>query len=124
MLLRLRRLIASYLDIMIISFVIYYPCKLLEILFKNNIVLNIISAIFIVFILYILILNKDGIIGYESIGKKIMRLKIYKDEKRLEDKKILRKRNFLSFWDLPFYIINVLFDNKTEGDIKCNTEVK
>lgn len=124
MLLRLRRLIASYLDIMIISFVIYYPCKLLEILFKNNIVLNIISAILIVVILYILILNKDGIIGYESIGKKIMRLKIYKDEKRLEDKKILRKRNFLSFWDLPFYIINVLFDNKTEGDIKCNTEVK
>lgn len=118
MLLRLRRLIASYLDIMIISFVIYYPCKLLEILFKNNIVLNIISAILIVVILYILILNKDGIIGYESIGKKIMRLKIYKDEKRLEDKKILRKRNFLSFWDLPFYIINVLFDNKTEGDIK------
>lgn len=124
MLLRLRRLIASYLDIMIISFVIYYPCKLLEILFKNNIVLNIISAILIVVILYILILNKDSIIGYESIGKKIMRLKIYKDEKRLEDKKILRKRNFLSFWDLPFYIINVLFDNKTEGDIKCNTEVK
>lgn len=124
MLLRLRRLIASYLDIMIISFVIYYPCKLLEILFKNNIVLNIISAILIVVILYILILNKDGIIGYESIGKKIMRLKIYKDEKRLEDKKILRKRNFLSFWDLPFYIINVLFGNKTEGDIKCNTEVK
>ena len=124
MLLRLRRLIALYLDIMIISFVIYYPYKLLEILFKNNIVLNIISAILIVVILYILILNKDGIIGYESIGKKIMRLKIYKDEKRLEDKKILRKRNFLSFWDLPFYIINVLFDNKTEGDIKCNTEVK
>ena len=124
MLLRLRRLIASYLDIMIIPFVIYYPCKLLEILFKNNIVLNIISAILIVVILYILILNKDSIIGYESIGKKIMRLKIYKDEKRLEDKKILRKRNFLSFWDLPFYIINVLFDNKTEGDIKCNTEVK
>lgn len=109
---------------MIISFVIYYPYKLLEILFKNNIVLNIISAILIVVILYILILNKDSIIGYESIGKKIMRLKIYKDEKRLEDKKILRKRNFLSFWDLPFYIINVLFDNKTEGDIKCNTEVK
>ena len=53
-----------------------------------------------------------------------MRLKIYKDEKRLEDKKILRKRNYLSFWDLPFYVINVLFDNKTEGDIKCNTEVK
>lgn len=124
MLLRLRRLIASYLDIMIISFVIYYPCKLLEILFKNNIVLNIISAILIVVILYILILNKDGIIGYESIGKKIMRLKIYKDGKRLEDKRILRKRNYLSFWDLPFYVINVLFDNKTEGDIKCNTEIK
>lgn len=124
MLLRLRRLIASYIDIMLISFIIYYPFKLLEILFKNNMVLNIISAILIVVILYILILNKDGIMGYESIGKKIMRLKIYKDGKRLEDKKILRKRNYLSFWDLPFYVINVLFDNKTEGDIKCNTEVK
>ena len=124
MLLRLRRLIASYIDIMLISFIIYYPFKLLEILFKNNMVLNIISAILIVVILYILILNKDGIMGYESIGKKIMRLKIYKDGKRLEDKKILRKRNYLSFYDLPFYVINVLFDNKTEGDIKCNTEVK
>ena len=124
MLLRLRRLIASYLDIMIISFVIYYPCKLLEILFKNNIVLNIISAILIVVILYILILNKDSIIGYESIGKKIMRLKIYKVGKRLEDKKILRKRNYLNIRDMPFYVINVLVNNKTEGDIKCNTEVK
>ena len=124
MFLRLRRLIASYLDIMLIYFILYYPVKLLVNLFENNMILNIISAILIVVILYILILNKDGIIGYESIGKKIMRLKIYKDEKRLEDKKILRKRNFLSFWDLPFYIINVLFDNKTEGDIKCNTEVK
>ena len=124
MFLRLRRLIASYLDIMLIYFILYYPVKLLVNLFENNMILNIISAILIVVILYILILNKDSIIGYESIGKKIMRLKIYKDEKRLEDKKILRKRNFLSFWDLPFYIINVLFDNKTEGDIKCNTEVK
>lgn len=124
MLLRLRRLIASYIDIMLIYFILYYPVKLLANLFKNNIVPNIISSIFILVILYILILNKDGIIGYESIGKKIMRLKIYKDEKRLEDKKILRKRNYLSFWDLPFYVINVLFDNKTEGDIKCNTEVK
>mgnify|MGYP005797875483 CR=1 FL=1 len=124
MLLRLRRLIASYIDIMLISFIIYYPFKLLEILFKNNMVLNIISAILILVIFYTLILNKDGIIGYESIGKKIMRLKIYKDGKRLEDKKILRKRNYLSFYDLPFYVINVLFDNKTEGDIKCNTEVK
>lgn len=124
MLLRLRRLIASYIDIMLISFIIYYPFKLLANLFENNMVLNIISAILILVIFYTLILNKDGIIGYESIGKKIMRLKIYKDGKRLEDKKILRKRNYLSFWDLPFYVINVLFDNKTEGDIKCNTEVK
>lgn len=124
MLLRLRRLAASYIDIMLIYFILYYPVKLLKILFKNNIVPNIISSIFILVILYILILNKDGIIGYESIGKKITRLKIYKDGKRLEDKKILRKRNYLSFWDLPFYVINVLFDNKTEGDIKCNTEVK
>lgn len=124
MVLKLRRLTASYIDIMLISFIIYYPFKLLEILFKNNMVLNIISAILILIIFYTLILNKDGIMGYESIGKKIMRLKIYKDGKRLEDKKILRKRNYLSFWDLPFYVINVLFDNKTEGDIKCNTEVK
>ena len=58
-------------------------------------ILNIISAILIVVILYILILNKDSIIGYESIGKKIMRLKIYKVGKRLEDKKMLRKRNHL-----------------------------
>ena len=95
MFLRLRRLIASYLDIMLIYFILYYPVKLLVNLFENNMILNIISAILIVVILYILILNKDGIIGYESIGKKIMRLKIYKVGKRLEDKKMLRKRNHL-----------------------------
>ena len=95
MFLRLRRLIASYLDIMLIYFILYYPVKLLVNLFENNMILNIISAILIVVILYILILNKDSIIGYESIGKKIMRLKIYKVGKRLEDKKILRKRNYL-----------------------------
>ena len=53
-----------------------------------------------------------------------MRLKIYKVGKRLEDKKILRKRNYLNIRDMPFYVINVLVNNKTEGDIKCNTEVK
>ena len=95
MFLRLRRLIASYLDIMLIYFILYYPVKLLVNLFENNMILNIISDILIVVILYILILNKDSIIGYESIGKKIMRLKIYKVGKRLEDKKILRKRNYL-----------------------------
>ena len=95
MFLRLRRLIASYLDIMLIYFILYYPVKLLVNLFENNMILNIISAILIVVILYILILNKDSIIGYESIGKKIMRLKIYKVGKRLEDKKMLRKRNHL-----------------------------
>lgn len=124
MFLRLRRLIASYLDIMLIYFILYYPVKLLVNLFENNMILNIISAILIVVILYILILNKDSIIGYESIGKKIMRLKIYKVGKRLEDKKILRKRNYLNIRDMPFYVINVLVNNKTEGDIKCNTEVK
>lgn len=124
MFLRLRRLIASYLDIMLIYFILYYPVKLLVNLFENNMILNIISAILIVVILYILILNKDSIIGYESIGKKIMRLKIYKVGKRLEDKIILRKRNYLNIRDMPFYVINVLVNNKTEGDIKCNTEVK
>ena len=67
MFLRLRRLIASYLDIMLIYFILYYPVKLLVNLFENNMILNIISAILIVVILYILILNKDSIIGYESI---------------------------------------------------------
>lgn len=124
MFLRLRRLIASYLDMIVIYHILYFPSILLADLFESNMILNIISAIFIVIIFYLLILNKDGIIGYESIGKKIMRLKIYKDGKRLEDKKISRKRNYFSFWDMPFYVINVLFDNKTEGDIKCNTEVK
>ncbi len=56
-------------------------------------------------------LRKDIIFGYESIGKKLMRLKIYdKNNERLTNKKQLIDRTFHSLWTFHIYIFMILIN--------------
>lgn len=120
---KVRRLLAIYIDGTIIEYIVGIPSKILYIKF-DNICFNIILTIIDLVIVVLLFLYKDGIFGYESIGKKMTGLKIYKDNDRLTDKEILFRRNLKSFVELPSYIFDVISTNKSAGDNKYYTVVK
>lgn len=120
---KIRRLIAFLIDFVILFYVIYFPFYNLAKI-SDNIIFRIFLAIWLITISFNLFLRKDCIIGYESIGKKIMRLKIYQNGIRVQDKRLLIDRVFYSLWLSQFYLFMILINNKSRGDLKMNTEVK
>lgn len=118
---KLKRLIASIIDFVIISYISAIPLKLL---YKVNINIEIIITIIDVIILIYLYIKKDCLIGYESIGKKLMNLKIYSNENRVKNKKILSNRVKETLSTFPLYPLAILLEGKSAGDEKYNTEVK
>lgn len=121
--LKIKRLIAIFIDYMIIFFILYIPSSIIQKTF-NNIIVDIICGIVDAILIVVLFLKKDCLIGYESIGKKIMGLKIYQNGERIKDKKILVDRITKTFYSFPFYPFMILINNKSSGDKKLNTEVK
>ena len=74
---------------------------------------------------FIIVLNIPFlIIGYKSLGKKIMKLNVYDKEKLLVlSKRTLICRNIVSCWLLPLNVIFILFCNKTFGDYIMKTQI-
>ncbi len=71
------------------------------------------------------VLRKNIIFGYESIGKKVMGLKIYdENEKRIKNNKILMDRVYYSLPTFHIYMFMILANNKSTGDKKMKTTVK
>ena len=91
MFLRLRRLLALYLDCIIIFSISYFPMYYIYTLFENMF-MNIVTSIIAIILMVNLFLRKDCLIGYNSIGKKIVKLKIYQNDKMVNDKKLLIDR--------------------------------
>ncbi len=120
---KIRRIFASTIDFMIIAYVCSIPNKILK-TFSNGDLLEIIITIVSVVIMVILYINKDCIIGYESLGKKIMNLKIYSNNERVLDKKILSNRIKKTLPTFPLYPLSILCEGKSAGDSKYNTEVR
>ncbi len=121
--LKIKRLIAIIIDILIIKYIIVEPLRMIYQQF-NTILANIILTIITLVISLSAFLCKDCLIGYESIGKKIMKIKIYREGKALHNKTVLIKRVIFTIFTCPLYPFMVLYNNKSKGDIKCNTEVK
>lgn len=121
--LKIKRLIAIIIDILIIKYIIVEPLRIFYQQF-NTTLANIIFTIITLVISLGAFLCKDCLIGYESLGKKIMRLKIYQEGNVLCDKIILIKRVIFTIFTSPLYPFMILYNNKSKGDIKCNTEVK
>lgn len=122
MLLKIRRLLAVYIDFILIFYLCYFFAHLISIF--DNIFYLIFIGIVVLVLFFNIFLRKDCIIGYESIGKKIMRLKIYCNNVRVLDKKLLIDRVFYSICNFPIYPFMILIINKSCGDNKYNTEVK
>jgi hypothetical protein len=120
--LKIKRLIATVIDFIIIFFIIY-SLSPTQILFNIKILKYIINILVLVLIIY-LFPHKDCLIGYESIGKKIMGLGIYQNGERVQDKKVLVKRFMETVYLFPLYPLTILVLGKSYGDINLNTEVK
>ena len=121
---KIRRLIAIYIDCNIIFWVSYYFCVFWSLFCKN------IFFLFFLFFVGLLVfinifLRKDVIFGYESIGKKLLRLKIYdENNNRLKDKKLLIDRVYHSLWTFNIYMFMILLNNKSAGDKKIKTTIR
>ena len=122
MFLKIRRLIAMYIDFTIIIYLLFMLGELINII--NNIYINIFLSLNLFILIYKLFIYKDCLIGYESIGKKIMKLKIYQDNNLLLNKEILIKRNCKNLKSFIAYIIMVLVDNKSCVDSDLNIYIK
>lgn len=73
MFLKFRRLVALYIDYLIVFYVSYFPMNYIYSLF-NNMFMNIVTGLIAMILLINLFLRKDCLIGYESIGKIIAKI--------------------------------------------------
>lgn len=121
--LKIRRIISIIIDTSIIISILWCFSKIIEYFCTNETQILIAKLPLLIFGIYI-ILNKDSLIGYESVGKKIMNLNICQNGERVTDKRILVKRNKITFFKLPFCIFWICIKGVSDGDEKCGTEVK
>ena len=124
MVLKFRRLMAALIDYIII----FYTCYAYEYLF-SKLIDNIIFKIFVAIVAAVLFINlfirKDVIFGYESLGKKAMRLKIYdQNGDRIIKRNLLINRIIPTLITFPIYVFMILSNNKSIGDIKNKTFVR
>jgi len=123
--LKIRRLIATYIDFVITFWPICYLGSIIDPMLETHLILYIILSIILIITGFNIFLRKDTIFGYSSIGKKIMRLKIYNiDGSEVRDKKKLIDRVFQSLSTAHIYVFMILANNKSTGDKKIGTEVK
>ncbi len=93
----------------------------------NILTIKIIFVIIYYVLLGLAISAKDIIFGYESIGKKLMKLEIVNQVGEKEKNKLfLFKRVFYSLFTVffPLYPYMILFNNKSFGDYKTELTVK
>ncbi len=126
MTLKIKRILAAWIDFMIctmltsgiIEFILIPFSK-----FQDNAIFIVISMIAYVVTFFGFLLNKDRIFENASIGKKILSLKVVSiNDQELSDK-ILFQRNRRTLWTLAGYPLMILSDNKSGGDINYNTTV-
>lgn len=121
--LKFKRIMAAVIDFYIISLSLIIPLYYINNIFNNDVISVIIGIIVIIAFIF-LYLNKDCLLGKRSVGKKLLGLNIYLKNEIVVDKKILLNRTRESFSLFPIYPFNILFNNKSLGDIKFETEVK
>ena len=122
---KIKRLIAIYIDFILIFYICYFLLKPIDYLVSGNVFFEVLIGIVGLGLYYLIFTRKDVIIGYESIGKKITKLKIFSnDGKRITDKNVLKNRVFYSLATFPLYPLMILLDNKCEGDKKMDTIVR
>jgi len=119
---KIKRIIAGVIDFYIIGLGLILPLYFISDLLNCSIISSIISALSVILFICFYC-KKDCIWGYESIGKKLLGLRIYSNGNRIKDKKLLKDRVVSTFMLFPLYPLHILIDNKSIGDDKYNTYV-
>ena len=124
--LSIRRFIAFCIDFSLISCICYFFLEIFYSLVLGNVILELMLGISLCLLFFTLLLRKDCIFGYESIGKKLMYLKIYnQSNERVMDKKILQERIYYNLLCFPHVNgIMILAGGQSEGDQKMHTVVR
>lgn len=125
--LRDKRIIAVAIDTYIYIILLKYSRYIFNMIpfIENDIVRLFVSIIWMLLLVFSYS-SKDIIFGYESIGKKLMKLQIcYEDGTQVKDKRLLFERVFYSLTSLSnLYLIDIIYDEKSVGDKKTKTIVK
>lgn len=119
---KLKRLIATFIDLLVPN-IIGRIISLVQFRIENK-TINYLIAFFIVTFMIVAFVTKDCIFGNRSIGKRIMSLRIYQDNKEVVDKKVLIGRIVNAWYSIPLYPIFILINNQSVGDQLYHTEVK
>ena len=122
---KLRRFLAMYVDFEIIVIIDVSVVQLIMFGYHDsNILMQVISLLLCLIIFFLCIIQKDTIFKNASIGKKIFGLRIFYMNGDIPDRKVIVDRIKSSLSVLfPLQIINILVNNQTDGDKKCNTIV-
>lgn len=122
---KLKRLFAIFVDLFLSSITIIILEILNDRIFINNKIVFNINIIIIMTFAFTSILAKDLFFHNQSIGKRIFKLNVLDEEgNKVNDKKLLIKRNIISFisWNISGFTI--LFKNKSICDYIYKTQVK
>lgn len=124
--LKIKRLLACYIDFIIFLLFFSIPLEFLNDDFLKNDSTDISLFIIVFMIIFLLLFAfKDIITGNRSIGKRILKLYILDENGNIcKNKKILLKRNIRTLELFPMYVFNILQDNKSSGDCKYHTIVE
>lgn len=121
----LKRLFAIYIDLFLSSITVIILKIGNDKIFRNNKILFNINIIIIIIFAFVLILAKDLMFQNQSIGKRLFKLKIFDcDGNEIENKKLLIKRNIISFMTWNISGFTILFKNKSICDYIYKTQIK
>lgn len=114
-----KRLIAGFIDFYIICFIMIISSY--TIFFRAK-YLSFYQSLAFFILTFILVLIKDKVFGNASIGKRILKIKVIKENGEKLTVLTSVKRN-LSILLLPLEILLIITDNKRLGDMWAKTTV-
>lgn len=124
---KIKRLIAAYIDMVIAVFsslLLVYVLTLGNFNLESPIIFQIISSCLYIVIVVLFIIRKDLVFKNASIGKKILGLKIVDSKNNdILDKKVLVNRNKETLFSFPLYPIYIIISNESVGDEKFKTKI-
>lgn len=86
--------------------------------------MNIVTSIIAIILMVNLFLRKDCLLGYNSIGKKIFKLKIYQNDKMVNDKKLLIDRMLYTVKSPIYSLFSLLLNTRQKAILNVIQRLK
>lgn len=121
--LRIKRIVAYNIDFIVAFIIFYIPILLFKNFLENFFWLSLIVFFSLGFLFLLLMIYKDILFKNQSLGKKIVNIRILQNG-QIPDRKTIIRRNKFTVLGIMSYPFTVIILNKSIGDIICGTEVK